>query len=185
MAQITLEDKKHLKQLVNQLEEVNWLLRTISKKMVRYMLCSYLYLLIWVVLFVISRYFIYSFSIAVCIFCVCCLMYVILTMYFHLLIKPTNRKYKDTYRKGLSLLADLINYVDWEKYRKRQLYNETDSRVENAVAGFLKYARCNISPSTVKNKVFYVFMILQILLCNIVYLFSVMVFIQSLKEYLY
>ena len=184
MAQITTEDKKHLKQLINQLEEINRLLRTISKKMMRYILCSYLYLFIWAVLLVISQNYINSLSSAIWIFCACCLMYVILTMYFHLLIKPTNQKYINTYRNGLSLLADLINYVDWEKYRKRQLYNETDSRVENAVAGFLKYARNNISPSNAKNKVFYVFMILQIILRNIVYLFSVIAFCQYMKDYL-
>ena len=185
MAQITTEDKKRLKQLVNQLEEVNNQLRIIYLKMMRSMLCSFLYIFAWGTLLVICQHYITSFSLAIWIFSACCLMYVILTLYFHLLIKPTNKRYKQVYRRGLILLGTLINYVDWEVFRKRQLYNENDARVENVIEGFLKYARKNVSPTNSKNKTFYVLLVVQIVLRNGIYLFSVIAFFEQIREYLY
>lgn len=185
MAQITIEDKKRLRQLVAQLEDVNNLLHTIYENMVQYLIRSYLYLILWTVLIVMSRYYINSINSSILFFSANCLIYVILTLYFHLLIKPTNKRYEQVYHRGLTILGTLINYVDWEVYRKKQLYNENDTRVENVIDGFLKYARKNISPKDSKNKIFNLLLILQIIFRNGAYLYALIIFFKYLNDFLY
>jgi uncharacterized protein (UPF0333 family) len=177
MAQITTENKKQLKKYILELTQVNSQLCYLYSKLIKQLLVAYVNIIIWG--FAIGyMYYFATTSNKTILFIFSCLNFIVLSLHYHRVIKKTISLYKDVYQKGLIGLNDLMKYVDWQIYRKRQLYEETDSNVENVVNGFLYHAGKTFAPTNSNNHFFDAFVILQIILRYLVYIASIIAFLN-------
>lgn len=67
-----------------------------------------------------------------------------------------------------------------EAYRKRQLYQDTDERVEDVIDGFLIFARKSVSPT--QSTVFNALLLFQIILRYALYLWAVVIFFRAIVD---
>lgn len=154
MAQITEEDKKELKVLTEELLDISKNLLDLRTQIMTRLILLYAYECVWAVLL--------SMSISMKIvemyptyFCVAnVFFYIILTLYYNFLVKLPLTHYKDKYIIGVNKLSTVVNFVDWDVFRKRQLYNDTNPDVERSIESFLMITRLIISPTNERHKRF-------------------------------
>ena len=102
--------------------------------------------------------------------------YIILTFYYYFLVRLPLTHYKSKYKIGVNKLSTMVNFVDWEVFRKRQLYHDTNPDVERSIESFLRITRLMISPTNERHKWFNylvvatvafrcIFLILSLYLC--------------------
>ena len=176
MAQITAENKKQLKKYILELSNVNSQLCFSYSKLIKQLIVSYINIIIWGLTVVYMCYFTSTTETILILFIFSCLNFTISVLNYHRVIKKNVSLYKDVYKKGVVALNDLMKYVDWQIYRKRQLYEETDSAVENVINDFLFYAGKTIAPTNSNNNFFSTLLILQIVLRYLIYIASIIVF---------
>lgn len=185
MAQITSEDKKKLKRLVSDLDDVNSALRVTYRQIMWRILRSYIYLFVWIgMVFMLPKY-IVAFDVVLCTFIFSCMMCLMMTLYFYFMIKPKCYIYKEFYNQGLTLLNSLVEYVDWNVYRKRQLYRDTDSHVESVIDDFFHHMTKTITPTNPNNYIFKILLITQIILIYSTFIYAAVLFYEYFTAYLY
>lgn len=178
MAKITPEDKARLKQSIKTLKFKNLLLKRDYKRIMRKFWMHFVYLLLWLLAIIITKYYVGDISGAIGIFAGSCIMFLILSVDYKVVLQPMIKQYRKIYSDAIDVFDDLIRLVDWEAYRKRQLYQDTDERVEDVIDGFLVYARKGISPA--HSDVFNALLLFQILLRYTIYLWSIVIFCREL-----
>lgn len=162
MAQIREVDKKELKVLTEELLDVSKELLDLRRRVMIRLILLYIYEFIWAGLLYFSLSVKLVESYPVC-FCVAnLLLYIILTLYNVFFIELTLSLYKAKYRIGVQKLSNLVNFVDWDVYRRRQLYNDTNPDVDKSIGGFLAITRLMISPTSERNKFFKIFVVASV-----------------------
>ena len=180
MAKITPEDKARLKQSIKTLKMKSLLLERDYKRIMRKLWMQFVYLLLWLVVIIINQYYVEGISGAISIFAGSCIMLLILSVEHRVVLLPMIKQYRKTYREAWGTFDELIRLVDWEAYRKRQLYQDTDERVEDVIDGFLIFARKSVSPT--KSTVFNALLLFQIILRYALYLWAVVIFFRAIVD---
>ena len=173
MAKITPEDKAQLKQFIKTLKANNAELAQSYKMIMRKLWLQYAYLILWIVSIVFMQLYLKNLYGAIIIFVESCMFFLILSVNHKISLK-----HRKTYKEALLTFDGLLKLVDWEAYRKRQLYQDTDERVEEAIDGFLRHARKRVSPAY--SNVFDALLLAQMLIRYVIYVWAVVILYREL-----
>lgn len=173
MAKITLEDRAQLKQFIKTLKFKSWVLERDYKRIMRRFWMQFVYILLWAITIIVTTNYEGDISGVICIFSGSCIFFLIISVNHRIVLLPMIKQYRKTYHEAWDIFDELLKLVDWEAYRKRQLYQDTEERVEDAIDGFLACARKIISPAY--SDVFNALLLLQIILKYAIYLWAVVI----------
>ena len=163
MAQIKEEDRKELRILIEELSSITEVLRSLRKQVMIRLVMLYCYETIWSFLVCISTHFQLIDVYPVYFIVVNIVFFIVLAFYSYLLMQEPIKRFNRTYQIGLNKLTELVNFVDWKVFRKRQLYNDTNPKVEASVSAFLSISRTMITPNNPKNKLLKLFVLISII----------------------
>lgn len=96
------------------------------------------------------------------------LFFSLISILLHALLFPQLKKYQQETAKGDSIFAKLSDLLDWEFYRKNQLYNDIDLKYQKLFFNYYSETRGQKSLAGKRNRLF----LLILFLLNIVVLFT-------------
>lgn len=84
--------------------------------------------------------------------------------------------FKKRSQEGYVLFESVVNFVDWQAYRKKQLHNDNDEAVVNSISKFTRIAQARLSPTRDKGLLVSLLMIYSRLFCIMAFVFGVYVY---------
>lgn len=176
-----LSPKEEVEKLCRKLLRLTENMCVSRRELVRYSIRHSIYLFFYMMLSLTMYFYRESFELAVALTVVSFIMSLLLLMYKNKLQETYVNKYRRVHKDATEVIAQLINIVDWEEFRKQQFYKGTDENVSATIKIYYSESQKMMSP--VRNGRNYVNIILisQILFRYICFLVTIWMLCDSLK----
>ena len=176
-----LSPKEEVERLCRKLLRQTENMRDNRKMLSRYSIRHSVYLLFYMMLPVAMHLFRESFVLTVALFIGSFVMSLLLLVYMNNLQETYANAYKREHKDATEIMAQLINIVDWEEFRKQQFYKGTDENVSATIKVYYDETQKWMSPVRSGRNYVNIILVLQIIVKYICFLFTILILFYSLK----
>lgn len=176
-----LSPKEEVEKLCRKLLRLTENMCKSRKELARYSIRHSIYLCLYMMLSLTMFFCKDSIELAVAMSIVSFIMSLLLLVYKNKFQEMYVNSYRKVHKDATEVIAQLINIVDWEEFRKQQFYKGTDENVSSTIKIYYNETQKMMSP--VRNGRNYVNIILvsQILFRYICFLVTIWILFDSLK----
>lgn len=167
---------KSLLRLTNEMIQTREILTTYMNRHSIYLI---VYLLGVITMFVFKKYI--WFAVIFLLFSLS--FFVISFMYTERLQKLYINQYRIKHRDAVGIVSRIIKIVDWGELRKQQYYKGTSEKVSDAIRLYYDETQMAMSPGRYGREYCTIFLLCQIITRYACLIFSILIFILSLKSY--
>lgn len=177
-----LSPKEEVERLCRKLSRLTENMCEKRKMLMRYSIRHGVYLLFYIMLPIAMYFYKESIELIVSLSIVSFVIFLLLLVYLNKLQQSYANAYRSVHKESTEIIAQLINIVDWEEFRKQQFYKGTDTNVSMTISAYYDETQKFMSP--VRNGRDYVNTILvsQIILRYICFLFTIWIMFDGLKS---